>query len=282
MEDAEYHADDSVSKTKLNHFAKSTLNYWHYHVAKDIAPPAPKRQMVIGSAVHDVLLEGGDPDTRIAVYTDDCFKKDGTSLNPKPAASFREANPEKYVMKAGDGLLVRAACDAVMEHELGDLIRDPEAVFETPIFWECEQTGLKCRAKPDFYIDMGDRILAYDLKTTEDIYPPEFARTAKRFRYWLQDAHYSAGLRAQFGKPVEFKFWVVEVKQPFRISPREYDGHSRDVANQAYRNLMGQLAECYRTNEWRDKWTRKTTYLTLGPWDVDISEELEFDDADAA
>lgn len=277
----QYHAHPSVSKTKLNHFATSTLDYWHYHVAKDIPVPPPKKHMVVGSAVHDVLLEGGCPDQRIAIYPEDCLKSNG-AINPKPSREFEQANADRYVMKEDAAEIVRLACEAVREHELGALVSHPEAVFEKPIFWTCPHTGLECRAKPDFYLDMGDRILAYDLKTTEQIYPAAFARTAKQFRYWLQDAHYSTGLRTIFEKPVEFRFWVVEVKRPFRISPREYDPPSREIADDAYKHMMERLAQCYQTNEWRDEWTRKTTFLTLGPWDVESSDELEFEDANAA
>ena len=275
MDDAEYHAHDAVSKTKLNHFAKSIGDYWHYYIAKDLPVPGPSGAMNIGTAVHAALLEKCDVDQIIATYPDSCLKSNG-AINPKPAAQFREDNSDKLVMKDADADRVREVCSAVMTSPLSPLIYHPEAVFEQPVIWTCERTGLQCRAKPDFYIDMGDEVVAYDLKTTEQVYPQPINRTCKTLRYWLQDAHYSDGLANKFGKPVRFRFWFVETKSPCRVAPWWYDQRSREIASEKHSALMTELAACMKDNDWRERWERNgENLLQLSPWDVDASEEGE-------
>lgn len=264
-----YHKNYSrISKTMLGHFAKSPADFARYYVNCTEEPPAPKRQMVIGSAVHAILLEKRPFDDVVKVYEGSCLKSDG-SLNGKPAAQFRDDNPDSYCMKEADAELVKRTCAAVMNHELGELVSHPAAVFELPQEWTCPETGIDCRLMADFFIDMDDHILAYDLKTTEDIYPSGVRRTAKTLKYWLQDAHYTSGLSTIFSKPVKFKFWFVEVKGPHRIAPWEYGDRSREIGFAAYQRMMGQLKECRDTNQWPDKWTQQVNEFVINPWDVD-------------
>lgn len=270
----DYHADESVSKTKLNHFATSPRMYAHYYVWKDAEPPKPKTEMVLGSAVHAVLLEDFAIENCVAVYPDDCLKSNG-AINPKPAREFEAANDGKFIMKRDLATELENICEAVQRHELGKLVTHPEAVFEKPEFWTCETTGLPCRLMCDFYLDMGHEIIAYDLKTTENILPSGVRRVSKGLRYWLQDAHYSAGLAAIFGKPVRFRYWFVETRFPYRIAPWEYSPQSREIGREAYQQLMRRLAERHQANNWDDDWVGCVNYLQLNPWEVGADEEGE-------
>jgi hypothetical protein len=268
-----YHQNYSrISKTMLGHFAKSPADFARYYVYQTETPPSPKRQMVIGSAIHAILLERTPIEVAVKVYPASCLKSDG-SLNGKPAASFREDNPEAFCMKEADALIVQSACDAVMEHELGELIDHPDAVFELPQEWTCPITGIDCRLMADFYIAFDDYVLAYDLKTTEDIYPAGVKRTAKTLKYWLQDAHYSSGLETIFGKPVKFRFLFLEINHPNRIAPWEYEPRSREICKSAYVRLMERLKACRDANYWPDEWTQQVNHFVVNPWEVDEATE---------
>jgi hypothetical protein len=279
VDKSSYHRDyKRVSKTMLGHFLKSRFDYYRYYVAKTESPPAPKRVMQVGSAIHSILLDRTSIDDVVAVYPASCLKSDG-SLNPKPASKFREDHPDHFIMKDADYDLVHDTCEAVRKHELGTLIDHPDAVFEVPKQWTCKVSGLDCRMMADFYTELDDRVICYDLKTTEDIYPTGVARTCKVLKYWLQDAHYSAGLEAIFGKPVFFKFWFVEINAPHRIAPYEYDPRSREIAASSYQKVMVNLADCYATGDWADEWEKTTNQLVINPWEVDeaaLNEEVAY------
>jgi hypothetical protein len=282
-----YHKNySSISKTMLSTFIRSPYEYYRYYVKQDLSPPGPKKQMLIGSAAHAILLEKMMFTEVVAVYGHECFKRDSktkeiiNSLNPKTAAEFREANSDKICLKPDECEHVFNIVEAVRNHELGQLISDPQAKFEQEIYWKCEETGLQCRCCPDFHIDMGDHVLCYDLKVTEQIYPNLFNKVANRFGYWLQEQHYGAGLIAHYGKPVVFKFWAVEAGGFLRVVPYEYDTPSRENARTAYLSAMDRLARSYADDLWTDAWTSKVQFLTLSPWDLAMQddEELEFDD----
>lgn len=270
-----YHRNyGAVSKTMLGHFLKSRYDFFRYYVGKTESPSGPKRVMQVGSAIHAVLLDRTPIEDCVKVYPASCLKSDG-SLNPKPAAKFREDHPDAFVMKDADYDLVHDTCEAVMKHDLGKLIEHPDAVFETPQTWTCNSSGLPCRMMADWFIELDDRVLVYDLKTTGDIYPGGIERTCKLLKYWLQDSHYSAGLRTIFGKPVFFKFWFVEITQPHRIAPYEYDPRSREIATSSYQNTMRTLSECYASGDWADEWEKTTSQLVINPWEVDVTTENE-------
>lgn len=275
MSSSDYHKDfQHISKTMLGHFCKSANDYARYYVTCEVDPPAPKRQMVIGSAVHKILLERTAFDDCVAVYPDSCLKSNG-AINPKPAGEFLEENLGKFVMKSNDAEVVRASVDAARLHPLGELLGNDDAIFEKSYRWTDLASQLKCRMQVDISEDVGDYILAYDLKTTEDIYPGAIRRTCKRLRYWLQDAHYSNGLETLFGKPVKFVFWFLEILPPHRIARWEYNPQSRESAQTARAQILDRLSDCYETGVWSDDWTRQTNYLTLDPWEVGADEEGE-------
>lgn len=287
MPGPEYHLDFAhKSKTMINHFIDSRAEYHAYYVDRKLDPPAPKRVMEIGSAIHAVLLEKLDMDKVVAVYDEYCFKRDGktreliNSLNPKAAEEFRDIHHGRHCLKPADAQLVFDVCESVRASALGPLLAEPSAVFETPIYWTCPFSGLLCRCCPDFYHDMGDYILAYDLKVTELPRPKDWQRVADRMRYWLQEAHYSTGLSTHFGKPVVFKFWVIEAGPLCRISRRVLDPASRAMAQEAYQLHMQDLASCYRTGNWTDKWTQEEEVFSVNPWNITTSADLEFDDDD--
>lgn len=273
----------------LSTFIKSPYEYYRYYVKQDTPTPEPKKQMLIGSAAHAVLLEKLMFSEVVAVYDDDCYKRDGKtkelldSLNPKPAQAFREMNAGKICLKDSEAEQVFNIVQAVQQHDLGRILDDPAAQFEQEIYWTCPMTGIGCRCCPDFHIDMGDHVLCYDLKITEQIYPQPFNKVANRFGYWLQEQHYGAGIVSKYDKPVVFKFWAVEAGGFLRVVPYEYDTASRENARQAYELAMAKLKSAYDNDLWADDWTQKTQQLTLGPWDVALSDEdLEFDNDDAA
>lgn len=287
MDKSSYHSDYSrVSKTMLSHFMDSREDYARYYVDCTESPPEPTSRMVIGSAIHAAALEKFDLEKVCAVYPDECFKKpvEKQHLNPKPATAFREANAGKYVVKPKEMDVIVAAVASICRHPMGRLLERDDVQCEDILTWTNE-FGLKCRCMLDVWADMGDKIVVYDLKTTEDILPNAVARVAKSKRYWLQQVHYSEGVRAFAGidKPIEWTFWFLEAHPPFRLSPKRYTEDSMETAYRIYRQTMQDLAHCYDKGVFLDEWTQRVTHLHLGPWDAGVPEtELTgFDEDDS-
>lgn len=292
LENDEYHADASaISQTQIKLFKKSPREYYESYITRTMTPGHPKRATEIGAAVHAILLENTNVEDCIAIYPDECFKKssvDGSpaGLHPKKAAEFREANPYKSVLKQPDADIVCRICMEVYGHQLGAVLREPGGHFEEPVYCTDAATGLSLKCKPDWFCDMGSYILCYDLKTTERPEPWEWRRVSRNFAYWLQHVHYSSVLMQKFGKPVQYVFWAIETKPPYRIAPYIYPDSFIDEAYGNYRLVLQQLAACYASGDWTDRWTKQTNIIETTQFDLDsfgmTSEIVDGGDSDGS
>lgn len=277
MENSEYHAMTShQSCSMLKVFYRDRAHYRRQFVTCEDPTPdfSNKPPVVIGDLSHQILLEKKDVGDIASFYPDDCYKSNGT-LNPRPAAAFREmmAQEGKAVVKDDIFQRVVGVCNAVTRSDLGDLLSRTDLTFEEPIFWEDLGTGMDCKAKPDFmYVDER-HVTIWDLKVTESVSPAHWPRIAKKMLYWLQDSHYSSGVAHLYQRPVEFKFWVVESLPPHRVVMYQFDPISRERANEAYVKTLHDLKECKDKNVWTEDWEEVDQTIVLDPWDVKQTEE---------
>ena len=271
----DYHADTStVSKTMLNEYCTSPVQFDLMFNKKTLSRKKPTKEMNVGTILHSVLLEHKDIDEVVAVYTPDCFKKNG-DLNPKSVSIFRESIGDKIAVKSSVLDDVLDCYKSIAKAELYDAI---EAASEFETRHDADIVGVNCRCKPDIMCDMGEHNLIYDLKFCDPA-PIAFCRSAKRFRYWLQDAHYSKVVSVQTGKPVQFRFFAVEPVFPFRVQCYWYGQREREISADYHIRKLRELRVSYDTDTWLDNWPNE---MSLSPWDMgDTFEEqpLEgFDD----
>jgi len=278
IDDAEYHSNDAVSKTKLNEFLDSSLVFFYRYIEGTMPLKKQTKEMAVGSVVHAVLLEGKSLDDLIAVYPDSVLNSAG-AINSRGAEykAWAAENEGKYWFKQADVSSVTDCVKAVMDSELANLVKSATH-RERSIFWTDAETGLECRCKPDFFCELPDRVIGYDLKISPMVSPEAFLRQVKRFRYWLQDAHYSTGLSELYQKPVQFRFWVVEPVKPHRIKCYWLEEiNTRTTAFERWSSAMKSMAECFRSGDWSDKWDGK---LVLNQWDFggEVDEELNWEE----
>lgn len=259
-----YHTDtEYITKTMLATFMDSPRDYYEQYVTRLLSRKTPTRQMVVGSVCHAVLLEDVPFDQAFCIYPESCLKSDGT-LNGKTAPAFRADNPQAIGFgKAGEDRAILQVLEAIQDHPLGQLIAQAQ-YREKEIRSEYHKRGIKC--KPDFHSDS----LIYDLKFMEDVSEPAIRRSFKRFRYWLQDAHYSITSDAD-----GFRFWVVETQYPYRIKSVVYDDRSREIAGEAWYAAMDRLIECEKSGTFEDA---NALTLTLSPWEVGADDDGELVD----
>ena len=283
MDNQEYHAIKREQTSGLKMLRNNPRQYHASYVTGEQAKPdlSDKRPVIIGDVVHRAMLEKHDISEIIVPYPADCLGVGGR-LKPKPAKEFRELmkSEGKIAVKDDEYQRIFSICNSILSHELGTLIGRDDIIFEQPIFWTDQGTGIDCKAKPDFVYDADDSVICYDLKVSEGISPNNWGRIAKRLGYWLQDAHYSSGLSHITGKPVKFVFWVVESIWPFRVAQYEWDQISRERASGAYVNLLHELKKRRAEDNWAEDWESSANYLTLDPWDVGADEDGELEGFD--
>lgn len=265
-----YHDDFScVSKTMLSLFLHSRQEYYLTYVTRQMPPKQPTKVMLAGQVLHAVLLEDKRLDDIVMVYPASCLKSDG-SLNGSPAARFRDDYPGFICVKDSERDQFEVCINSVLgNRELGSVLT---AAKHREQRFDAEVCGVKCRAKPDIVCDMGKYAAVYDLKFSEQVDPDSWRRTSKRLHYWLQDSHYSAVLNQSIGKPVQFRFALIEVNFPFRVQWKWYDPKSREDARDAHRKILHDLSDCHRTGKWSDNWQEE---MVLEPWDIEQDELIE-------
>ncbi len=259
-----YHTDTTyLTKSQLATFMDSPRDYYEQFVTCLKPRRESTPQMQIGSICHAVLLQDVKLKDAFVIYPESCLKKDGT-LNGKPAAEFRAEHPDAICFgKLGDDKEVEHILSAVRSHPLGKLIEAAQ-LREEEIKSDYLGRGIKC--KPDFLCDD----IIYDLKFMDDVSEASIRRSFRRFRYWLQDAHYSTCCEA-----VGFRFWVVETQYPYRIKSVAYDDRSREIAVEAWEKAIEHLMACESSGQFEDA---NALTLTLSPWDVGADDEGELVD----
>ncbi len=272
-----YHDDYSaISKSMLSVFIKSPVEYYHKFISGLMPWKEPTNGMELGTAVHAVLLEDKRLEDLYLAYPDSCLNVAG-GINPKPAAKFREDNPDKFFCKADEYQQHVALVNAVKYHKpLMDGIASATHK-EQSFYWTDDDSGLVCRCKPDIVFDLGGQTVIYDLKVSPQISDDDFARTARRFHYWLQDAHYSEGMEVTLGKPVDFAFVVIEPVFPFRVHIKRYDPRSREIAKDNRSRELRKLVNAMANKTWVDNWSGE---LVLSSWDVPDEIEWEVEDGE--
>ena len=282
----DYHDDYSrISKSMLQDFANDRELYRLRYIDGKLPRREASAAMDAGSAVHAVLLEGGELDDHVRLVPDDCLQSNG-AINGKRMAELRAANPGIVYVKAAEFGRISSIIESVRKvaPEMGI---GSAAAKEQAVYWTDSASQLDCRCKPDWYCELsGDRIICHDLKVTASVNPWDWGRVADRFRYWLQDAHYTAGLEKATGKRVvDFIFWVVEDQYPYRVLRRAYSQDDRKAARQWHANRLCELAACYHTGNWSNDWPAEIPARSLRQADdlelvemeeTDVTSEMAF------
>jgi len=239
MTNAEYHERrlGVVSKSAIDQVHRSELHYQHW-LENGSEPTAA---MLFGTAFHAALLEPDvfDRDYVEAVEFGDC-------RNPENKArrnAWREATAGKTVVTASDAATIEAMCASVSSHPLASKLLSG-GVAETSLVWEDADTGLLCKARPDYYV--AERKLIVDVKTAADASLAGFRKSVGNFRYHVQDALYRMGA-AGCGLDVEhFIFVVVEKTAPYAIGVYRLDDDSIASGYHSAQQDMQKLEACVR------------------------------------
>lgn len=283
MNDQSYHEDfHHVSKTMLSCFVESPAEYNRRYIEKS-APMPTYANTDIGSIVHEVLLEGRDFKDVVVEYPAECLSKSGSLISTKVYA-FKQTLPDNvYPLKPKHVKHVQGIIEAGLRRLELETVSNP--IREEPIYWTqylLSGEEIKCRCKPDQLEVFDDYVLVTDLKVTEQPRPRDFRRVMSRFQYWLQDAHYSAGIFEKYGLPVRFRFLVVENGPAARTGIYEYNEGSRLSAKSEWELILGDLISRMKTGDWSDNWTKETTLVDLYPSETpymiqDENEEVIYD-----
>lgn len=259
LTDQQYHAHPAISRSKLADFAKSRRWYEACHVTGTHKPVDTNDKLCLktGVSVHSLLLEPEEFERRAIVVPSSALTSNGQRRGNKWEDWKEETTdrvPDAILMMPAELAEVRAIAAAV-QREVGNLLEAADAVREVPILWTEDVDGLAvpCRIKPDLLVATVDGIVAVDIKTTRNAAADKFKWSMRDLMYWLQDAHYTAGIEAEHGQPVErFLFAAVQTSPHYPCRVYELDPATREDARRRRYELMRELQACIATGDWSD------------------------------
>lgn len=266
-----YHADHTaVNKSALSMLRKRPRLYQATYITHTAPVEKPSAKMDLGTLAHAGLLEPDKLSDLFAIYPSDILASNGAA-STKAAKAFADEQEAlgRVVLKQADFDCVLAMIASV-KRVVGDWFKHPSRK-EHAVYWEDKETGLRCKCRPDWLIETGKTAFILDLKTTADVSPFAFRKQCENFDYWLQRAHYSAGVASTTGLDTEFYLIAVESEFPYSCAMYRLDGESAVQSERAWARLMAELRTRLDTGNWADPWEQEITPLEIRKWCFDPS-----------
>lgn len=240
----------SISATGMKTLlSRSPAHYWWNSPLNPNRPPEQdKPHFAIGKAAHDVLLlQERWPDAYFVLPKEFNARatKEQAGLHAEREAA-REAG--KVVLRAEEADMVLSMAEALRQNE-GARVSLMNGDPEMTLAWQDKETGVWCRARPDFLPHK--RFAIPDLKTAADGSPAAFERAIANFGYHIAAAHYLDGIEAVYGtRPKHFFFIVLEKEPPYVVSL--YPLHADDIerGRRECRRALRIFADCLSADEW--------------------------------
>jgi hypothetical protein len=171
---------------------------------------------------------------------------------------------------------VESIAAAVSDHPCArDLISLP-GESEKTILWREPTTGVGMKVRTDRLTEldygtaavhglpMGPAVI--DLKTSHDVDPQSFARSAARFGYHDQAAIYSDAASALYGTRVGFLIIAVATDGSGDVAVYQLDDDAIELGRKNYLARLHELLERREKNNWLASWQHGVQPLTLPRW----------------
>ncbi|MFY3535548.1 PD-(D/E)XK nuclease-like domain-containing protein [Achromobacter denitrificans] len=258
-----YHGGAGISKTGLDHVARSPATFYALHLDPARPPEKERAGQLEGQLAHCAILEPAEFDKRYAVLPADAPRRpteaQWNAKKPSPesveAMEWWRAWSES---SAGRTIITHAQRETALRQaesvrRLPDVAEALDAGRpEVSAYWIDPDTGVLCRCRPDWVHPAGDNgVILLDVKTYSDASPAEFARQIARKRYHVQDAFYSDGFARASGLEVlAFVFVAVETEWPYAASAVMLDDQGLDAGRALYRQDLETYARCLAANDW--------------------------------
>ncbi len=255
-----YHQPDLGVATAggLKRVRQSLAHYHHAHTAPPdarIETPAQR----FGKAYHSYVLEPATFHQHYVVLPESAPRRPTPQqINAKKPseetlaqiafwATWDEENRGKTVIEAEWLRQMADMREALDRHPIArGMIA--EGVAESTWQWIDERTGLRCKSRPDFWVE--DLGFFMDLKTCEDASPRGFARAVTNFDYHVGHCHYADGAR-QLGRPIKnYLFLCQEKEAPYVPAVYTIDAAAEERGYEILHRSMDRLAEGVRTGRW--------------------------------
>lgn len=270
---------DPISKSQLAIFHDDPELFEQIFVARSMPRPEVGKAGVIGKVVHAWLLEERELSSMLVRIPADCLKSDG-AINRKRLDAFMGAS-ELIPVKDAEYEEIADAL-AYWSGPLRDLFRRDELGYQAEGTFTGKPADIRTKCRPDVHVLRDSGPVLFDIKASANIDDRSFNRSAREFRYWLQDAHYTNTIAEPLRiNPLDVPFYFVtlETRFPYRVHVREYDEPSRIRANDEWAALLDAYAHARETGVYEH---RRSRFVTVRDWELPLTSDQLVEWSEAA
>ena len=199
MTNEEYHYGTGVSKSTLDMVSSDLFKpLW----ARDCPQDQDKiKTFDFGDAMHAICLEPERLKSEFVTMPPFNLR---TNQGKEDKINFTEEHKDFKILTDAEYKQLNLMFESVMAHLPSRLLIEARGVSEGSYFWTDEQTGLKCKCRPDKKIAN----LLIDVKTAPSL--AKFNFSVDDYRYHVQDAWYCDGVSRFSDGPVRMEFLVIQ------------------------------------------------------------------------
>lgn len=275
MTNAEYRQREGLASTDIKRMMKSmaTWKYLKDNPEDDHDTPALK----FGRASHKFMLEPYDFGNEFVVSPK--FDRRTKEGKEQYAAFEKEAEGKEIIDEETYEKLV-AMRDALYATPYVKKLIAGE--HEKSFFWTDKKTGIKCKCRPDSFGMLGSQPICVDYKTTSDAETDAFMRSALKFNYDIQAAHYTAGLEEAYGQEYAFVFIAQETTAPYLVNVLQADEFFMQNGREVRDTMLETYKKCVELDEYPayNGFAEEKRYinsLTIPQW---IKNAMEYEETE--
>lgn len=169
LSDEIYFKDPALNYSSMKALLQSEINYWAESVLNPNWTPRPRTdEMKFGTMVHCMLFEPAQFDDRYQVATTGKFDSTKETIR-------RTTYEEAQRLVAG-----------VRSVQLLEAVMSDNGLGEVVVIWDDPDTGLRCKAKHDFFHPSW----SVDYKTVDSVNEQAIKRAWNNYGYHIQYYHY--------------------------------------------------------------------------------------------
>lgn len=233
-----YHAHPALSASGAKLLLPPSCPAIFHHQRTHGRPP--KREYDVGHAAHHLVLGTG---SELHVVNGDNFKT--KAVQQERDAAYKRGDvpltPEEFDAAQAMAAVLRA-------HPRYDELFG-EGVAEQSVFWTDPETGVSCRARPDWLSP--NRVVDYK-STASDPSPQACAKAIANFNYHVQEQFYRAGLVELdlIDPDADFVFVFQAKTPPYIVTVVEIDERGRQAGYERMRQAMEIFRDCSEADMW--------------------------------
>lgn len=253
---------DAVNWSSLKHMRESAMLY-RYRLSVPMKDTEP---MALGRAVHTLVFEPEKFNAEYAIW-------DGGRRAGKEWDAYKLDHADATILREQDAEMVTELAEAIRRHPLVQPYLD-DGEFERAITWTDADTGLLCKAKPDWLLS--HRRILLDLKSCVSADARRFGAVAARLGYHCQIAHYRNGVNTALGwEPEHVLIVAAEKDAPHDVSVFELDPEALYFGGEEVAELLRKVKVCRQTSTWPGRYLDEQV-LQLPAWvSMDDEEDPE-------